>query len=128
VNAPTRNLIDRYFAALNAENAEGIIGLFNPEGRQMGALAGQSLQGPVALRAFCEGFFSRFPKTQWRVRRIFESGPEVAVVWEASLQTPQERRIEFDGVHVFNLDPQGKISTLGIFWDPLPVIKAMNLS
>lgn len=55
----------------------------------------------------------------------FEVGPEVAVTWAAEIPVPGQGPLGFRGVHVFTMEPGGLIQSLRIYWNPLPVIKAL---
>jgi uncharacterized protein (TIGR02246 family) len=71
------DVMRRKFAALNAQDAEGMINCFSPEAER--EIPGGVLRGRDQIAAFVSVFWEAFPDLQLTVTSLVEEGPVVAI-------------------------------------------------
>jgi hypothetical protein len=121
-----RKLVQTYFDAESAGNVEDVVALFcaNPVIRNA---ANPPLSGPDAPRKFCEDFYARTQRREFRVLGVAEEGLEIYAWWEGTLTfkagvrfgditTSRPFSVTLRGVCRFELDAQNrKILELDVF-------------
>src|SRR5215213_2109103 len=101
-------LIDRYDAAWNAQDDDAIV--FHNH------TAGECVAGAEAVRAHIGTIFARWPTLRFE-RRSLRCGDDFAVSeWTARAVHPDDgRRLEWDGIDVFPLTPEGRIARKDVY-------------
>lgn len=109
-------LIDRYDAAWNAQDLDTIASLHDDAIVFHNHTAGERVEGAAAVREHIAGIFARWPALRFE-RRALRCGEDFAVSeWTASATHPDDgRRLEWDGVDVFPLTPDGRLARKDVY-------------
>ena len=109
-------LIDRYDAAWNAQDLEAITALHDDAIVFQNHTAGERAEGADAVRSHIAAIFARWPTLRFQ-RRALRCGADFAVSeWTARATHPDDgRRLEWDGVDVFPLTPDGRIARKDVY-------------
>lgn len=110
-------IINDYFAAINALNAEAWLSTFAPDATSYEP--GQPpLTGHEALRAFFNGVAGGFSRIHFQADEIFAVGNEAAVKWSANGTGHNGKEARFAGIDIFTVNSDGLIQTLRAYWNP----------
>jgi ketosteroid isomerase-like protein len=109
-------LIDRYDAAWNAQDVDLIAGMHDDAIVFENHTAGERAEGAAEVRAHIARIFERWPTLRFE-RRALRCGADFAVSeWTAHATHPDDgRRLEWDGVDVFPLTPDGRIARKDVY-------------
>ena len=109
-------LIDRYDAAWNAQDLDGVAALHDDAIVFENHTAGERAVGADEVRAHIAAIFARWPTLRFE-RRALRCGADFAVSeWTARATHPDDgRRLEWDGVDVFPLTADGRIARKDIY-------------
>jgi steroid delta-isomerase len=110
------NLINEYFAAISALDAERWVAVFATDATSYEP--GNALTGHAALRQFFNGMAGGFDRLEMKADQIFPVGQEAGVKWSASGVGRNGRAVAFEGVDVFVINDAGQIQTVKGFWNP----------
>ena len=121
-----RQTIADYFAATRAMDAEAFVRAFAPDAVSHDPVGAPPHQGQEAIRQFITGVMSGFESVGLTERNVFISGNSAAVMWTGRGRTKSGRDIKFEGIDVIEGNEEGKIQTLQAFWDPAPVMAALQ--
>jgi ketosteroid isomerase-like protein len=108
-------LIDRYDAAWNAQDLDAIAAMHDDAIVFHNHTADERVAGAAAVRAHIAAIFARWPTLRFE-RRSLRCGADFAVSeWTARAVAPDGRRLEWDGVDLFPLTPQGQIARKDVY-------------
>jgi ketosteroid isomerase-like protein len=115
-SADIGTLIDRYDAAWNAQDVDTIASMHDDAIVFHNHTAGERVAGGEAVRAHIAAIFARWPTLRFE-RRSLRCGDDFAVSeWTARAVHPDDgRKLEWDGVDVFPLTPEGRIARKDIY-------------
>src|SRR4051795_100591 len=104
-------LIDRYDAAWNTQDLESVASMHDDEIVFHNHTAGERVAGADPVRAHIGAIFAHWPTLRFQ-RRSLRCGEDFAVSeWTARAEHPEDgRQLEWDGVDVFPLSPEGRIT------------------
>ena len=109
-------LIDRYDAAWNAQDLDAIASMHDDAIVFHNHTAGERVDGADAVREHIAAIFARWPTLRF-TRRALRVGDDFAVSeWTARATHPDDgRELEWDGVDVFPLTPDGRIARKDVY-------------
>jgi ketosteroid isomerase-like protein len=109
-------LIDRYDAAWNAQDLDAIASMHDDAIVFHNHTAGECKEGAAAVREHIATIFARWPTLRFE-RRALRVGADFAVSeWTARATHPDDGRgLEWDGVDVFPITPEGRIARKDIY-------------
>ncbi len=109
-------LIDRYDAAWNAQDLDAIAALHDAAIVFENHTAAERVEGAEAVRDHIAAIFARWPTMRFQ-RRALRCGDDFAVSeWTARATHPDDgRSLEWDGVDVFPLTPEGRIARKDVY-------------
>ena len=109
-------LIDRYDAAWNGQDLDAIASLHDDAIVFQNHTAGERVEGAAAVRAHVAAIFARWPTLRFE-RRELRLGDDFAVSeWTARATHPDDGRgLEWDGVDVFPITPDGRIARKDVY-------------
>jgi ketosteroid isomerase-like protein len=112
----TAALIERYDAAWNGQDLEAIASMHDDAIVFHNHTAGERVEGAVAVRAHIAAIFARWPTLRFE-RRALRLGDDFAVSeWTARATHPDDGRgLEWDGVDIFPITPDGRIARKDIY-------------
>lgn len=118
------DLIDRYFAAVNAEDWPALQGLFAADA-VMAATGAPIRRGREAVLAHYPQVLARFPEHMDTPTRRLDCGDTVVVEIAFAGRLHDGRAITFDAVDVFDL-AGGRIARLSSWYDTAAVSAAIR--
>ena len=109
-------LIDRYDAAWNGQDLDAIASMHHDTIVFHNHTAGERVDGAAAVRDHIGAIFARGPTLRFE-RRARRVGDDFAVSeWTAHATHPDDgRELEWDGVDVFPIAPDGRIARKDIY-------------
>ena len=109
-------LIDRYDAAWNAQDLDAIVSLHADAIVFHNHTADERVEGAAAVRGHIAAIFGRWPTLRFE-RRALRLGDDFAVSeWTARATHPDDGRgLEWDGVDVFPITPEGRIGRKDVY-------------
>src|SRR3954451_3876729 len=109
-------LIDRYDAAWNAQELDAIASMHDDAIVFHNHTAGERVEGAPAVSEHIASIFARWPTLRFE-RRALRCGEDFAVSeWTASATHPDDgRRLEWDGVDVFVVTPDGRLARKDVY-------------
>ena len=125
-NSPCEQTVAEYFSALRAMDVERWVNTFAPDAESHDPVGAPPLKGHAALRDFATGMFSMFEKVGLSEDHIFPAGDSAAVKWTGSGVGRNGKSVRFEGIDVIQCNSEGKIISVRAFWNPAPVIAAVQ--
>jgi uncharacterized protein (TIGR02246 family) len=109
-------LIDRYDAAWNGQDLDAIASMHDDDIVFHNHTAGERFDGAAAVRDHIAAIFARWPTLRFE-RRALRVGDDFAVSeWTARATHPDDgRKLEWDGVDVFPIAPDGRIARKDVY-------------
>lgn len=118
--------VDRYFAAVNAEDWDAIRELFAPDA-QLRSVGAPTRTGRDEIAAHFPQVLAALPVHHDEVTRVAVAGTVVTVEIHFSGRTAEGRTVEFDAVDVFDLDESGTtIVRLSTWYDTAAVARQVR--
>src|SRR3954453_4594572 len=115
-SARVATLIDRYDAAWNAQDLDAVASMHDDAIVFHNHTAGERVAGSAAVRAHIAAIFARWATLRFE-RRSLRCGDDFAVSeWTARAVHPDDvRNLDWDGVDIFPLAPDGRIAPKDIY-------------
>jgi steroid delta-isomerase len=107
-------------------DAEGFVNAFAPDGVSHDPVGAPPLDGHEQIRQFITGMFSGFETMGLTEEQIFVNGNSAAVKWTGGGRTRTGRDVTFEGIDVLEFNKDGKITLLRAYWDPAPLMAALQ--
>ncbi|GAA2402510.1 hypothetical protein GCM10010191_07480 [Actinomadura vinacea] len=117
--------VDRYSAAIAARDADAWAANFAPDATSEDPVGGAPVTGRDALRAFQQGIFDAFPVMILTPVERFYGGGQAAVKWTCHVEAG-ERSADFEGINVYEVDADGRITRQKAFWDMAAVQRRLE--
>lgn len=110
--------VDRYFAALAALDEDAFVAAFAPDAVSYDPVGADPSEGEAGLRRFFSGITRTFQEMVLTPDASFHAGGQVAVKWNGRGTSHDGVRVEYEGIDVFEVDDEGRITRLWAYWDP----------
>ncbi len=107
-----------YFAALNARDLAGWLGLFAEDAVSHDPVGAPPAEDRGALEEIWKALTAATRKLEFTPGEIFYGGAGAAVQWSAKAVGVNDGEVEFSGIYVFELNADDKVQTLMAYWDP----------
>jgi len=117
--------VDAYFDGVNAERYEDVAGLFAPGG-ELRAPGIRPTRGPGPIAAYLRAALEPFSEHRDEPTRTILAGSTATVEVHFSGALPSGARLEFDGVDIFDFEPDGGIALLTTWYDSSDVRKRLR--
>ena len=108
----TRALAEDYLSAMGRGDLAGILALFHPD-----ATVRSPLYGPMRAAEFYPRLLADTGRSELRLRGVTQEGNLVSIWFEFGWTLPSGTATDFECVDMLELDDQGLIKTLHIFYD-----------
>lgn len=118
--------VAEYFAALRAMDVDRWVDTFAPDAVSHDPVGAPAHNGHAAIRAFLTGVVSLFETFGLTEDRVFLAGNSAAVKWTGCGIGRNGRSVTFEGIDVIECDGEGKIIAVYAYWDPTPVVTAVQ--
>jgi len=119
------DLIDRYFAHINAEDWPAFAQLWD-DWSELRAVGSRPRQGAAEIETFYRGLFTPWREHSDVPTRVLPSGDAVAVEVHFDGTTQDGRDLAFDAVDVFDLE-DGRIRKLSTWYDLVLVRRLLEV-
>ncbi len=126
MSTPIEQTVAEYFAAIRSMDVERCVTVFAPDAEQHDPVGMPPNVGTGAIRAFFTQIFSGFQVVGLTEQAVFASGNAAAAKWIGKGTAHNGKSVEFEGVDVIDCDETGKITLVRAFWDPAPVMAALQ--
>jgi steroid Delta-isomerase len=107
-------------------DADGFVNSFSPDGVSHDPVGTPPLHGHEQIGQFITGIMSGFETVGLTEDHVFVNGNSAAVKWTGRGRTRTGRDITFEGIDVLEFNDIGKITLLRAYWDPAPVMAALQ--
>jgi len=124
--ATTAQLIADYFAATRQLDGAAWLATFAPDAVSYDPVGGTPLVGHEAIGKFFENITSLFTSVGLTEEFVHIVGNEVAVKFIGAGTGKNGKHVTFEGIDIFEINPEGKIQTLRAYWDPAAVIAELS--
>lgn len=121
-NPRIQTVIRDYFTALSSRNFAAWASLFAEDCVVHEPVGTLSAEGSEQLEEVWQVFTLPFATLTISEDDVFYGGAGAAVHWSATAGTADGEEAEFDGISVFELNEEGKLTTLMGYWDPADVL------
>jgi steroid delta-isomerase len=121
-----QSAVAAYLAASAAMDANAVADAFAPDGVSNDPAGTPPHQGHTAIRQFIEGTVTQARSVTTTPDQIFIAGDSAAFKWTVQLMTKNGRSVTFEGIDVIQVNDDGKIQSLHAYWDPAPVLAALQ--
>ena len=118
--------VAEYFAAIRAMDAERWVATFAEDGQSEDPVGAPPMVGHEALRQFMTGITGAFESVGLTEDSVFVAGNSAAVKWTGRGRGKNGADVVFEGIDVIDCDADGKIVKVRAFWDPGPVMAALQ--
>lgn len=126
MSTTTEQTVAEYFAAIRAMDVERCVAVFAPNAEQHDPVGTPPNIGHDAIRAFFTQIFNGFPFVSLTEESVYAGGNSAAVKWTGKGTAHTGKHVSFDGIDVIDCDEAGKIVRVRAFWDPAPVMAALQ--
>jgi steroid delta-isomerase len=122
----TQNAVTEYFEAIRNKDTDRFVNAFAPDGVTHDPVGTPPHAGHEAIRAFFTGIAGAFETLNLVEEAIFLNGNSAAVKWNGAGVGKNGKHISFAGIDVLDCNDDGKIVLVRAFWDPAPVMSALQ--
>jgi steroid Delta-isomerase len=112
-----RAAVARYFAAIRAGDPDAWVATFAEDGESHDPVDAPPVKGHAALREFFLRMAGAFTEVELWGEQVFVSGSSAAVKWTGRGTGRNGRAVTFEGIDVFEINADGRISRLWAYWD-----------
>lgn len=125
-NEAIRQIVADYFAAIRAMDAAAWAETFAENGITHDPVGTPPHQGREALRQFLQGICGLFEQVGLTEDHVFIAGNGAAVKWTARGVAKNGRRLQFEGIDVFEVNDAGRIHEVRAYWDAAAVMAQLQ--
>ena len=118
--------VTEYFSAVRNMDVDLYLAVFAEDGKAEDPVGTPLSIGKDALRAFFIGITGAFNSIDLAEDAIFINGNSAAVKWNGTAVGKNGKTISWQGVDVIDCNDEGKITLVRAFWDPAPVMAALQ--
>jgi steroid Delta-isomerase len=122
----TKQAVAEYFAAIRALDADRWVNTFAPDAVSHDPVGAPPMQGHEALHKFMSGLKDMSESLSLTEESIFVCGNSAAVKWTGKGRSHAGKDFAFEGIDVIDCNEAGKIIQVRAFWDPAPVMAALQ--
>jgi steroid Delta-isomerase len=117
-NNTVQQTITDYFAALRANDVDAWVGTFAEDAVSHDPVGAPPHEGHAGIRQFLTSVLTLFQEVGLTEDHVFICGDQAAVKWTGRGIDKSGRAVTFEGIDVFEMNPQGKIQTVRAYWNP----------
>jgi steroid delta-isomerase len=114
-----------YFLAIRAMDAEAFANSFAEDGTTTDPVGTPSIVGRDAIREFLSSICKNFKSVSLTEDSIFVAGNGAAVKWTGKGTSANGKEVKFEGIDIFEIDPDGKIQNVRAYWNPAEMISQL---
>ena len=125
IGQKTREVVEKYFAAINTRDWDTWLTLFDENVVVDEALSGH-LEGLPAMKASADGIDQGFTKFENHIEELVVDGDRAMVVCRIEAVTAAGRSLESTGANFYRVNKDGKITYMSSFHDKEAFLKAFS--
>ncbi|GAC1358751.1 MAG: nuclear transport factor 2 family protein [Acidobacteriaceae bacterium] len=125
-NNSCEQTVAEYFAALRAMDVDRWVNTFAPDAISHDPVGTPPLHGHAALRDFLLGVLGLVTTIGLTEEHVFLNSNSAAVQWTGLAIGRNGAHAAFQGIDVIDCNEAGKIVHVRAFWDPGPLMKALQ--
>ena len=114
--------IKAYFAALRAMDERAWVNTFAEDAVTYDPVGAPPTRGHQRLAEFFQTITAAFKEVGLTEDQIFIAGNGAAVKWTGRGTSQAGRKVQFEGIDVFEINEAGKIQTLHAYWNPAEMV------
>jgi steroid delta-isomerase len=111
-----------YFAALRAMDQKAWVATFAEDATTYDPVGAPPTKGHQKLGEFFQTITAAFKEVDLTEDQVFIAGSGAAVKWTGRGTSKQGRKVQFEGIDVFEINEAGKIQTLHAYWNPAEMV------
>lgn len=127
---PDSNLIEKtindYFAAIRSGDVDAWVGTFTETAISHDPMGTPPHRGHAGLRQFFQNLHSAFRKVELYEEDPFIAGSGAAVKWRGEGIGTDGTQVSFEGIDIFEMNDEGKITSHRAYWDPRAVLAKLE--
>jgi steroid delta-isomerase len=124
-DASVRNAVRAFFTALGEADEESFAKLFTEDVWFCDPMGSPVLEGHAGVSRFIKGMRRAWSRFDAEEQHVYVRGARVAAHWSAQGKSSSGVDIAFDGIDLFEVAPDGRISRVEGYWDFEDVIGQM---
>jgi steroid delta-isomerase len=114
--------VKAYFAALRAMDIPAIVNTFADDAVSHDPVGAPQIVGHQKLAEFFQAITAAFKEVGLTEDEVFIAGNGAAVKWTGRGISKQGKKVQFEGIDVFEVNEAGKIQTLHAYWNPAEMV------
>lgn len=114
--------VKNYFAALRAMDEQAWVSTFADDAISYDPVGAPPIHGHEKLAEFFQTITAAFKEVGLAEDYVFIAGNGAAVKWTGEGTSKEGRKVQFEGIDVFEINEAGKIQTLHAFWNPAEMV------
>ena len=107
-------------------DAEAWVATFAPDATNYDPVGAPPTVGHDALRQFFAAIAGAFKTVALTEDHVFIAGDGAAVKWTGTGTGKNGRDVRFEGIDVFEFNPEGLIQTMRAYWNPAEVLMQLQ--
>lgn len=115
-------IVRAYFLAIRAMDADAFANTFAEDGTTYDPAGSEGVTGRDAIREFFNSICRNFNSVALTEESVFVAGDGAAVKWTGTGTSANGKRVNFEGIDVFEVNADGKIQTVRAYWNPAQMI------
>jgi len=121
-----QSALDSYLRAIDSLDADAFADCFAADGVSYDPVGAPPHEGREALRQFAQGLFAATDRLSFNLDYKSIHGNSAAMKWTGHLAAKSGRSVTFEGIDVVEVDDARKIRLLKAYWNPGPVLAALQ--
>jgi steroid delta-isomerase len=122
----TEQTVAEYFAAIRAMDVERCVAVFAADAEQHDPVGAPPNIGTDAIRAFFTQIMGGFKEVGLTEDSVHVNANSAAAKWTGNGIAHNGNSVTFEGIDVIDCNDEGKIVLVRAFWDPAPVMAALQ--
>jgi steroid delta-isomerase len=114
--------VKAYFAALRAMDQQAWVNTFADNAISYDPVGAPPIVGHQKLGEFFQTIMAAFKEAGLTEDEVFIAGNGAAVKWTGRGISKQGKKVQFEGIDVFEVNEAGKIQTLHAYWNPAEMV------
>ncbi|MDX1671499.1 MAG: nuclear transport factor 2 family protein [Balneolaceae bacterium] len=115
-----------YFSAIRNGDLDAWLSTFAEGAISHDPVGAPPHRGREGLRQFFENIGSAFETIALHEENLFIAGNEAAVKWHGEGTGHNGKEVTFEGIDVFEIDDEGKITEVRAYWNPRAVLEDLE--
>lgn len=115
-------VVKAYFAAIRAMDERAWVNTFAEDAISYDPVGAPPTEGHAKLAEFFQTITAAFKEVGLTEDEVFVAGNGAAVKWSGRGISKGGRKVNFEGIDVFEVNESGKIQTLHAYWNPAEMV------